>query len=308
MTRALPSFRHRVLFLSPPDRETIEAFAPVPVSWKSTVTPRDIERVEADVVLLHNVSAARVVGKLPAPAVLYLHSAIDRPVRAEVAVCCSYWLASRLGMPPWRVLWQACELNGAGRWAAKRQRRGLVVGRICTPVAKKWPTSVVSFYAELADRCPDIAWEFVGCPASLQPKLRVACRDRIRFYPAGWQQRELLIGWDAMLYSHPAVVESFGRTAAEAMLAGCIPVVDRRGGFIEQIPPDCGFLCDTIDEFAAALRKLRDDDVRQTASARGQQHAQAWFSLPRFARDLVSWLSESRELRDKGREPAATPA
>lgn len=100
-----------------------------------------------------------------------------------------------------------------------------------------------------------------------------------------------------MLYSNPFVNESFGRTAAEAMLAGCIPLVDRRGGFVEQIPADCGFLCETINEFVAALRQLTDQDVRQEMSERARQHAEIWFSLPRFGDDLVSLFQKSRETR-----------
>lgn len=168
VTRALPAYRHHVLFLSPPDRETNEAFAPVPVTWATTVTPRDVERLQADVILLHNVSASRIVGELPAASVLYRHSAITRPALADVTVCCSRWLARKMGMPEDRVLWQGCGLDVPGRRDAKLSRTELVVGRICTPIARKWPPSIVYFYAELAARCPDVCWEFVGCPAALQ--------------------------------------------------------------------------------------------------------------------------------------------
>lgn len=294
VTRALPDFEHHVLFLSPPDRETVEAFAPIAVSYSAMITPADIAAFGPDLILLHNTSVRHVPESLPAPTVLYLHSVIPAPARADVVVCCSYWLASRLALPEECVLWQGVSksaLLGSLRVAVNRKR--FVVGRICTPQARKWPRSIVPFYAQLAVRCPDVDWEFVGCPRELQSALTTACQGRCRFRPAGWRQRELLAHWDVLLYSNPALPESFGRTAAEAMRSGCIPVVDRLGGFIEQIPAGCGFLCSSLDEFAAALERLSDQEFRRTMSERTRKHANEQFSLERFATDLRTWFERA---------------
>lgn len=298
VTRALPELEHRVVCFSPPDRETIEAFAPVPVTSATAISSRDVAELRADAVLLHNTPAARIVGQLPVPTLQYLHSAIRDPAGADMTVCCSRWLARRLGMPETSVLWQAVPKSAPLRrlrTAANRRKDLLVVGRICTPQKRKWPGGIVPFYARLAERCPHVEWEFVGCPLELQAALAKACRGQAVFHPAGWQQRALLATWDVLLYSNPSLPESFGRTTAEAMRVGCIPVVDRLGGFIEQIPDDGGFLCSSPDEFAAALEQLRDGDVRQAMSVRAECHADRWFSEERFALEIrTKWAALGR--------------
>ena len=89
-------------------------------------------------------------------------------------------------------------------------------------------------------------------------------------------------GWDALLYHNTRVTESFGRTVAESMRAGCIPVVDNRGGFAEQVHADCGFLCDDKDEFSAALDQLCDAGIRRRMSRAALADANERFSLARF--------------------------
>jgi glycosyltransferase involved in cell wall biosynthesis len=93
------------------------------------------------------------------------------------------------------------------------------------------------------------------------------------------------------------------------MRAGCIPIVDNRGGFREQVAsvraqnaaPDCltparrparndhssGFLCNNPEDFARALERLLDPERRtqhaQAAYARGND----LFSLERFSKNLL---------------------
>jgi glycosyltransferase involved in cell wall biosynthesis len=167
-----------------------------------------------------------------------------------------------------------------------------VIGRLCTPTRAKWPDDV-SFYAALASRFPNVRWEFVGCPAHLQPELQSACGGRAAFFPAGWQMRSRLWHWDALLYHNAAITESFGRTVAEAMRAGCIPIVDDRGGFREQIIPSCGFLCHDDDEFAAATAMIQSTGTRQRMSRACRAHADERFSLRRFGMQLLERLSEA---------------
>lgn len=166
----------------------------------------------------------------------------------------------------------------------------LVVGRICTPQRRKWPAEIVPLYAELADAFPSVRWEFVGCPEPLQPPLKEACRDRATFFPASWRARSRFRTWDALLYHHPGLTESFGRTVAEAMRAGCIPVVDDRGGFREQVAPGCGFLCSDAAGFHAAVREVRSPSLRRATSRRCRRHAEREFSLRRFRQRLLRAL------------------
>lgn len=295
-TRALPACEHHVWFFSPPDAETLSAFSRCCVHHGPSLTARDVDRLSPDVVLLHNTVRERIAGKWSAPTILYLHSAISRPARADATACCSRWLARRLGMRDRDVLWQ-----GTVKARSPRRRSGgaaarggrLIVGRLCTPVAQKWPADMVRFYAELARRVPDVDWEFVGCPRRLQPLLHGACGGRAVFYAAGWERRRLLAEWDVLLYSNPALPESFGRTVAEGLRAGCVPVVDRLGGFLEQVPEGVGFLCRGAEEFATALCRLGDAEFRRAMSARAATHGDACFSLARFARELRGWLDRA---------------
>jgi len=96
-----------------------------------------------------------------------------------------------------------------------------------------------------------------------------------------------------LLYHHPTLTESFGRTVAEALRAGCIPIVDRRGGFREQIPAGGGFLCDTRDHFLAALAAISSPAARRQIARAGQTHADDRFALRRFARDLLQRFDQA---------------
>ena len=113
VTRALPEFEHRVLFLSRPDAETAAAFAPVAIGYQSVLTDGVVERFRPDVVLLHNISRARVSRTLSVPTLQYLHSAISDPAEADATVCCSHWLARRVGLAAEQVLWQGVPRPGA---------------------------------------------------------------------------------------------------------------------------------------------------------------------------------------------------
>lgn len=300
MTRALPGFDHQVLFLSPPDEETAEAFAPVEIAYRAMLTPDVVARFQPELVLLHNTVRSRISGLIAAPTIQYLHSAIAGQAEADATLCCSHWLARRIGMPAENVLWQGVPRPGGEESASLRglrsaaNRKRLVVGRICTPVMRKWPRGVVSFYGELARRYPEAEWEFVGCPAGLQVELLDACGGRAMFHAAGWRQRSLMRRWQVLLYSNRELAESFGRTVAEAMRAGCVPVVDRRGGFVEQVPDGGGILCSTRDDFASAVELLAEPTTWESMSVCASRYANDVFSLGRFARDLCLWFDRAR--------------
>jgi glycosyltransferase involved in cell wall biosynthesis len=169
-------------------------------------------------------------------------------------------------------------------------REHLVVGRLCTPSPRKWPSQTIVFYERLAGRFPRIQWEFVGCPEPMKSDLLQACRGRAEFVEAGWSARSRLWNWDALLFHHPHLTESFGRTCAESMRAGCVPIVNRRGGFVEQVTPETGFLCSSEAEFALALAQLHNAGFRRRMARSAMAHADRAFSLQRFRSDLLSLL------------------
>lgn len=319
VTRALPWARHTVAFLGDFNSQTQATFAPVELlRWKH-VEPRDVKRLRPDLVLLHNTPRSRCEQQLPVATLQYLHSKIS-PAQADVTVYCSQWLASQYGHPDGPVLYQAVPFppvqkqrtlpGTTPRPIPRHPRDHLLVGRLCTPQRRKWPSELADFYGTLARRVPEIDWEFVGCPADQQPAFQRACAGRARFHEASWSARAHLGRWDALLYHHPTLTESFGRTCAEALRAGCIPIVDNRGGFREQLlhrnpatrSPDClnpvcahtaqhhptGFLCDDGTSFATALETLSDPSTRRRYALAAYRHGNASFSLERFSRDLLA--------------------
>ena len=293
VVRSLPEFQHTVAFLSRAAADTRAAFGDCEIEHWDKVTAARVRSSGADVVLLHNTSVRRVESPLPLATLLYQHSRIT-PAVSDMRVYCSRWLAGCCGAGADMVLYQAVPtpVGWERRFDTRALRETPVVGRLCTPAPRKWPETLVEFYAELAQRHPDVAWEFVGCPAKLQSPLRTACAGQAQFFEAAWSARARLWHWDALLYHHPTLTESFGRTAAEALRAGCIPIVDRRGGFQEQIVDGCGYLCTGGEEFSSAIATLSDpgEKLRQSRSCRA--HGDRGFSLQRFRGELLGRLRE----------------
>lgn len=285
VTRALAGWEHQVAVLGTITAETRRVFAPVPLlSWPDVSAAR-LTRFRPDIVLLHNTAAGKVTSPLRVPKVLYQHSQIT-VAAADRRVFCSRWLAERCGATDADVLWQAVP-RAVDASRARRADGGLTLGRICTPRRHKWPQRLVGWYRNLALRFPQVQWEFVGCPTELQSELAAACGRRARFYTAGWDRRALLTTWDAVLYHQPELPESFGRVVAEAMRVGCVPIVDRLGGFIEQLDEGGGYLCATAAEFASAISELSMPELLRQRSQQCREIGNRRWSLARFARDLL---------------------
>ncbi|WP_459555391.1 glycosyltransferase family protein [Lacunimicrobium album] len=285
--RALPEWEHHVVFLSAVTAETLKAFDGCGVYRASRVGEKLLDLVQPEVVVMHNAARSRVdvdFLKWGGRSIQYLHSKVDAAGAKEV-VCCSEWLAKQVGVSREAVLWQGVP----GVSGEKRPASGeLVVGRIATPVGSKWPGELVGFYGELAVRCPGVRWEFVGCPQELRGKIERAVGGRAVFYEASFKSREHMAGWDVLLHHQPGVTESFGRTVAEGMLAGCVPVVDARGGFCEQVVEGTGVLCRDVDGYVAALMMLGDREVRVRMRNAAREHAERAFSLAAFRERLLS--------------------
>ncbi|MEX1230458.1 MAG: glycosyltransferase family 4 protein [Planctomycetaceae bacterium] len=292
ITRSLPACEHHVAVLGSISAETREAFAHCRLSEWRRVTNAEVAGCSPDAIILHNTPASRWKAPLGALTIRYVHS-VSPPGEEDMRWYCSRWLAEQCGDAEGTVLLQSVPRplqrdNGVNRG----RRAHLVVGRLCTPQLRKWPRELIEFYRRLSEPFPGVEWEFVGCPPSLQTPLLESCGGRARFLPAGWEQRSRLWQWDALLYHHPTLTESFGRTVAEAMRAGCIPIVDARGGFCEQLVPETGFLCDDVDQFAHALRIVADPIERRRRSENCRAHADRSFSFTRFGHDLRVLLQQ----------------
>jgi hypothetical protein len=288
ITRALPEVEHHVAFLSSIADDTREAFAGTRLHCCERITNGFVRDLGCESVILHNISPSRVESITAAWALQYVHSKGTR-APADCTRSCSRWLAVQcLGTRATDddVLYQGVPRPVGDVRPADSNRR-FVVGRICTPTRAKWPSLLTDFYAELARRAPMTDWEFVGCPHDLQPMLFEACGRRAVFHPASWTARSHLVRWDALLYHHPTLTESFGRTAAEAMRGGCIPIVDARGGFLEQVNSESGWVCQTIEDFAAALERLENPSVRNRMAGSARDRADQLFSLSAIRQRLM---------------------
>ncbi len=291
VTRCFPDAQHTLAFLSRPTAATRAAFEHCEVLAWDRVTPSLVDDCGADVVLLHNTAARSLAAELPVFTIAYVHSRIE-PAAGDLTLYCSRWLASQCGADESSVLYQA--VPSATRPDCSSDTRALrsdpIIGRLCTPVSHKWPEQLVGFYRDLARSHPQVEWEFVGCPTKLRTALEDACGGRARFWDADWEARSRFWQWDALLYHHPTLSESFGRTAAEAMRCGCVPIVDDRGGFVEQVAKGCGYLCREMSDFNAAIAELSDPGARRHMSRAARAHADRAFSLQRFRGELLERL------------------
>ena len=286
VTRALPQLDHVVLFLAQETAGVAEKFR-VPVQYSVRPIQSEIRDWQPDLVLLHNIAPGRVDWPREIPSVQYVHSLGTRAV-ADRTVYCSRWLRDRAMDPLTDVLYQAVPKPPRPATLARDHRETLVIGRICTPDQRKWPTQISGFYRRLARQFPTVDWEFVGCPRPLQAALQDACHGRSRFFPAAWEARQRLWNWDALLYSQPDLPESFGRTVAESLRAGCIPIVDHQGGFLEQLAEGGGFTCRHFDDFAAAVDHLHHPNTRRQLAHTAETTGDARFSLAVFQQALLT--------------------
>lgn len=291
VTRALPTLRHTLGFFGAISAETREVRGSTELQSLGRLDAPLVRRFGADLILLHNTPAHRVLEPLPAATLLYLHSYQTSPAPADVQIYCSRWLADRYGADPRFVCHQGVPLPPRPKGRRKRDGRKLIVGRLCTPSSRKWPNWLPDFYRNLARAVPAARWEFVGCPESLRPALRRACQRRVRFHEASWSARSHLWNWDVLCYSNPDLPESFGRVCAEAMRTGCIPVVDNQGGFREQIEDGrSGFLCSKAQQFAEVLQRLEDTALLHEVSTEARRSAEQEFSIAAFSMRLRRWI------------------
>ena len=293
VTRSLPDVEHTVVFRSAPTAETKQVFAHCRIEVASMIDSDLLKKLRGDFLMLHNVSSQHVSWKrdlssVRVPVLQYAHSAFTGHANSDLMVACSQFLTEELRQAELPILYQGVpapqDANG------KRERRtgeALIVGRICTPCRQKWPGWLVPFYRRLAERFPMIRWEFVGCPESMRAEFSKACHQRAIFHEAGWQARSYLNHWHVLLYHNRDITETFGRTVAEAMLAGCVPVVDQAGGFCEQIDSTNGFLCKSPDDFINALELITEREEWERRSKSCRDSAADLFSHQSFRHRLL---------------------
>jgi glycosyltransferase involved in cell wall biosynthesis len=76
-------------------------------------------------------------------------------------------------------------------------------------------------------------------------------------YVDGAAKADLLAGARALFFP-TQIGEAFGLVAAEALMSGTPVIGSRHGAVPEVITPDTGFLCDTVDDYAAAAERAHE--------------------------------------------------
>jgi glycosyltransferase involved in cell wall biosynthesis len=217
--------------------------------------------------------------------------------RARWVLCLSDWIRNRFldGIPVGadRVLVFPSGLDMTGIGMAPKDQLILYVGRVIPD------KGVLPLAEALAQTLPDLpAWRAAIVGAARRPGTRYEKDVAATLAPLG--KRIAIPGFlpherimTEFARAAIAVVpsqwdEPFGRTALEAMAAGCAVIASQRGGMPE-ILGDAGILIDTPDaaSLAAAIATLaRDDAQRATLQGRGRARAAAAFDIRRWAARL----------------------
>jgi glycosyltransferase involved in cell wall biosynthesis len=107
-----------------------------------------------------------------------------------------------------------------------------------------------------------------------------------------WYARAQIF-WHAAGYAvdeteHPELTEHFGISTVEAMAAGCVPVVMKKGGQPEIVEHGLnGFTWKTLDELKGYTQRLMSDaDLRRRMSEAAQKRAQL-FGREEFVNRVV---------------------
>jgi glycosyltransferase involved in cell wall biosynthesis len=92
---------------------------------------------------------------------------------------------------------------------------------------------------------------------------------------------------------HPERAEHFGMSTVEAMSAGCVPVVVRKGGQKEIVSHgESGYLWDTVDELVGnSLQLIQDQRLLERLRSAARKRA-GMFGRERFASRFLSYVQQ----------------
>jgi glycosyltransferase involved in cell wall biosynthesis len=152
---------------------------------------------------------------------------------------------------------------------APRERMALTVGKVEWANLKR---KGLEPFVRAATQLPDVQFVLVGVWADDSSEyLRSIAAPNVTF--TGQVSDEELIGYyrRASVYVQASLHEGFGLSVAEAMLAGCIPVITRAGS-LPEVVGDCGVYCDSTEavDIAVAIGTALNSPLSARMQARGR--------------------------------------
>jgi glycosyltransferase involved in cell wall biosynthesis len=178
-----------------------------------------------------------------------------------------------------------------------REKRNLIVsvGRFST-ARSKYQLEMVLAFRELSDKGGLTGWNYATAGGLRDDPddgdycdrvRRAAANSSVQVLPNLERDRLLELYGEAKIFWHaaglgedeearPELTEHFGIVTVEAMAAGCVPIVIRKGGQPEIVEHGVsGFLWDTLDELKECTELLaRDEGLRARMSSAARARAQ----------------------------------
>ena len=157
--------------------------------------------------------------------------------------------------------------------------------------AENWIRKGHRDFIEAMSMMPDVRGYLVGALADHILAARIKDKAGANVCLTGCLADEAL---DALLgkakvYAQLSYMEGFGCSLAEAMLAGCVPVVTRNGA-LPEVVADCGFYVEyaNANQTCEAIRQALADNA---TGKRARQRVLDCFSFERRRRDLLEMAS-----------------
>ena len=92
--------------------------------------------------------------------------------------------------------------------------------------------------------------------------------------------------------TQPMFAEHFGISTVEAMAAGCVPVVIKKGGQKEIVEHGVsGFLWETLDELGSYTQTLLADDKLRTQMSEAARERATMFSRDSFIKNFLAQIN-----------------